>query len=133
MIFKSGGPLQLQDGERALIGLLLPAVKKARVPFRLVLSDAQGHSAELKLDPPASGNLLISFALTYVGGSLQLVEPKTGAPLGLAVPGDGMFTALLLPAVQKGGKTVGGLAASIQLFGGDGARTGIVQMCDGGE
>lgn len=35
MIFKSGGPLQLQDGERALIGLLLPAVKKRGFPSAL--------------------------------------------------------------------------------------------------
>ncbi len=129
--FKAGGPIQLQNGERALIGLLLPAVQKVKTPFRLMLSDDQGHTAELKLDPPAKSSEFLTLELLYSSGALQLVDPKTGQPLSIAVPGDGVFAVQLLPAVQKGGNAVGGISASLQLFDANGARTGIVQMCDG--
>jgi hypothetical protein len=132
-IVRTGGPIQLANGERALIGLLLPAVQNLKTPFRLTLWNNQGTAfIELPLRPPTTGRVFPAFFDVLFGdGSVRVF--RHGDTTHVLFTGrlpEGHFAAVLLPAVQSNGDGLGALASSIQLIQ-DGQVKHIIQMCDG--
>src|SRR5689334_22370912 len=73
-ILKSGGPIELASGERALIGMLLPAVQKVKTPFRLILWNSAGKAfLELPLRPTVDGSVSPAFFDVLFGdGSVRV-------------------------------------------------------------
>jgi hypothetical protein len=126
----STGPFQLHDGERALIGLLLPAVQRAKAPARFLLLNGQGKALFGKTPgPPQNSNVPIFgsfFDITYRAagpnnpdGIFECREAANDPPI--IVPSeDGILIGLLLPAVQRNGKASSPLATSMQSFDVDG-------------
>lgn len=131
--FKSAGPIQLNHDESALIGLLLPAVQRTGKPFHLELFDSMG---KLMVDIPVmsmgEGSVQSAFFdVTFMEGNLKVMEHSTGKMLVNLSHSDGMLIALLLPAVQPTGRSMGPLSASIQIFDSMKQRGQVIQLCDG--
>ncbi len=130
---KSGGPIQLGNGERALIGLLLPAVQNIKTPFRLTLWNNEGRAFfEIPLRPTGTGSVFPAFFdVFFADGTVRVFRhgDTTRALFTGRLP-EGLFAAVLLPAVQNNGDGLGALAGSIQVIQ-DGRVKDITQMCDG--
>ena len=129
----TAGPFMLHDGERVLIGLLLPAVQKAREAANFSLLDSSGMRIFTRdLQPPSPNAPLFSsfFDITYRMASANdpnggVIEIRgKGTPGGgdiVEIPSeDGILIGLLLPAVQHNGKTAFPMATSMQSFNAEG-------------
>ncbi len=119
------GPIRLQDGEKILIGLLLPAVQKVRANAQLVLTDAQGKTIFSAVPDTGKPTYYdITFHAKPVGGANGAsIEVAHGSapPVVISVDPAGILIGLLLPAVQKSGATVAPMSASMQAFNANGA------------
>ncbi len=124
----SAGPILLNDGESALIGLLLPAVQKLQRDAHLVLFNGDGKV--LADVPVAMGDGSVkpaSFRVTFTRGVFRIVGPDLKE---MSVSGDGNLSAVLLPAVQRGALVLP-VSSSVQILDRDGLRGQIVGFCDG--
>jgi len=136
VVFKSAGPIALNHQESALIGLLLPAVQRgdttAPTQYQLQLVDSAGQViVQIPITPDAANRKGAFFEIFFADGSVRVVDRATGATLARVPRSDGLFTAVLLPAVQSNGRAVGPISASIQLFNSNHRRGQIVAMGDG--
>lgn len=114
------GPFQV-DHRGVLIGLLLPAVRRVRRPFRLRLLDSAGVA---KLDIPidsSEGRTAAFFEVSRSevvgtgessGVPILVVSRETGEQWNVPTA-DGILIGLLLPAVQRTGLPAVQLAASV--------------------
>ena len=124
----SAGPFMLQDGERALIGLLMPGVNRARAEAQFFILDSSGRRVFPETNNPAtiSGTgprWTAFFDITYrikdstgiLPGSFE-IRNADGEIIGTAPSADGILIGLLVPAVQRNGMTAPPLATSMQSF-----------------
>ena len=120
--------------EGILIGLLLPAVQAAR-EARLQLIDSRG---DLILSIPLEGGAPSFFDVFYGDGSVTpvdtrrslVVKERSGKRVWEVPTHDGILIALLLPAVQRNGRTVGFLAGSVQVGGAEGQVSQILPFIE---
>jgi hypothetical protein len=127
----STGPFQLHDGERVLVGLLLPAVQRAKAPASFLLLNGQGMRLWVVTPGPPNSNPNASFFDSFFDITYRAAGPNNpnggafeirgkGVPGGgdiVTVPSeDGILIGLLLPAVQRNGKASSPLATSMQSF-----------------
>jgi len=137
----TAGPIQLENGEDGLIGVLLPAVQNNAMPFRLALLNRDGKTlTEIAVPPPSAGGgrYTAFFDVFFTantpggggGGTIQVVNHKTNAVVFTAGQQDGMIIVVCLPAVQDNGIPIWPTTGSVQIITG-GARGQIVGMCDG--
>jgi hypothetical protein len=121
----SAGPIRLQDGEKILIGMLLPAVQRARLDAQFLLTDGQGKT--LYSSAAASGKATyfnVTFHAKPVGTQNgPSLEISNGAviPDFVSVDPAGILIGMLLPAVNRSGQSVSPMAASMQAFNANGA------------
>ncbi len=126
----SSGPISLNQGESALIGLLLPAVQRVETPGRLELVDSAGKVFLSVTVATGDGSVRTAFFhATFADGSVRVFN-STGEEIGKSSSKDGILIGLLLPAVQKDGAVVAPIAASVQLIS-DGVRGQCIAFCDG--
>jgi len=128
----STGPFMLHDGERVLVGLLLPYIEQpgSMASFRIL--DSSGKELyETKPGPPVNtnqGSMFSSFfdityrppSATNNGGMFEVRESALGKVIAILPSTDGILIGLLLPAVQRNGKIAAPLAASMQSFNANG-------------
>lgn len=116
------GPFQV-DERGVLIGLLLPAVQRARQPFRLRFLDSTGQS-KLEIPIPSPGARTTAFFDVFRnGGVIQPTGESAGVPIRIVnrktsqqwdiTTQDGILIGLLLPAVQRTNVQAVQLAASV--------------------
>ncbi|MGC8668651.1 MAG: hypothetical protein ACP5VE_11110 [Chthonomonadales bacterium] len=120
------GPIQLQMGDHAIIGVLLPAVQKVREAAMLVILDSSGVPIARTFLPAVQNQPFTpAFVDVYMGdGSVRILK-RGGDPAsenGTLFQGssDGALTAVLLPAVQRNRKPVYPTSATIQVMDGAG-------------
>jgi hypothetical protein len=117
------GPATLAGNTTSLIGLLLPAVQRAREPHRLLLLNSLGDpiasiplpAPEQQMDTPLFGAQCLVF---FAGGSVRVEQVLGDGSVRFVSNGvspDGILIGLLLPAVQVGDKTVGPIGGSLQI------------------
>jgi hypothetical protein len=128
----STGPFQLQNGERVLIGLLLPAIQKVRESPSFSILDSSGKELfRARPGPPTDPNA--SFFSSFFDITYRAASPNGGGVFdirGKGTPGggdivtvptaDGVLIGLLLPAIQPNGMTASPLATSMQSFNANG-------------
>ena len=124
------GPILLQNGDHAIIGVLLPAVQRVREAARLVILNSSGRPiADTSLPAVQNQPFTTAFVDVYMdmeGGSVRIVkratpDPTSGGEELFNGGSDGELIALLLPAVQRNGEVVYPTSATIQGIGSDGA------------
>jgi hypothetical protein len=133
-ILKSAGPIQINNnGEAILIGLLLPAVQRVELPYHLQLFNSAGRRlVDIPVAALGDGSVRTAFFdVFFTNGSILVMDHATGKVLAEEQRSDGIFSAVLLPAVQRGGHRVGAISASIQILDANKQRGAIVGMCDG--
>jgi hypothetical protein len=121
------GPFTAPGGLSSLIGLLLPAVQKVLPavqgnfkPFELLVLDSQGNTVARAsiIGPEGKQGAFSAFFNVFFGdGSVRVDQRQADGSvktIGQGSSSDGMLIALLLPAVQKNGQTVGPLGGSLQ-------------------
>jgi hypothetical protein len=126
------GVIKLNRGEHALIGLLLPAVQRARAPYVFVLVDGDGTA---RLTIPIDANVPNRFRSNYldifVDGEVWIVkDPATGK----TVRGGntrGTLIGLLVPALNQSGRPVRPSSASVNILNAEGQRQQQINFCDG--
>jgi hypothetical protein len=116
----STGPFMLQDGERVLIGLLMPGVDRARAEAQFFILDSSGRRVfpETNNDPSISGigpRWTAFFDITYLRKKIT-IQTDTGEILINARSDDGILIGVLVPAIQRNGMTAPPLAMSMQSF-----------------
>lgn len=133
MTFKSVGPVQFNPNESALIGLLVPAVRPVDKPFRLQLFDGMGYMiVNIPVEPNGGSSLRGAFYEVLFGdGSLRVLDHTTGKLLATRAHSDGIVSMVLVPAVQKSGRSLGAVSASVQIFDANKQRGQVIVMCDG--
>ena len=131
MTLKSAGPIQLNHSESARIGLLLPAVRQVERQGHLQLFDNGGaRIADIPITMDGSVRTVF-FDVLFMDGSVRVMDHATGKVLAEAPGSDGGFSAVFLPAVQRGGNQIGPVTGSVQLFNADHMRGQVIVMCDG--
>ncbi len=124
----------MANGERALIGLLLPAVQRAALPYRIELVSSDGSTlADIALPQPPVGaaRQTAFYDVFFADGSVRVLEHASGRQVFTGDLADGMIIVVCLPAVQLNGNVVAPTAGSVQLMDPAGGRGQIVGMCDG--
>lgn len=114
------GPILLQNGDHAIIGVLLPAVQRMRHDAMLVILDSSGSPiARVSLPAVQNQPYTTAFVDVYMGdGSVRIVR-RGGDPAAGALfdgPSDGTLIGLLLPAVQRNGNAVYPTSATMQVM-----------------
>lgn len=135
----TAGPIQLSNGEHALIGLLLPAVQlpavqRGQAPFRVDLVRSDGSLlTELAVPraPAGATRQTAFYDVSFADGSVRVLDRATGSVVFAGDLSDGMIIVVCLPAVQFPGNMIAPTAGSVQLMDPAGGRGQIVGMCDG--
>jgi hypothetical protein len=125
----TSGPFQMRDGERVTFGMLVPAVRDARSSAQFVILDSAGNQlASYPPDPgraffvsityranPASGQDGPSLEISHGIGNPDL-DNGIGNPDFVPTGRDGILIGMLVPAVQRDGKTADPAFATMQSF-----------------
>lgn len=135
----SAGPIQMASGERALIGLLLPAVQlpavqRRAVPYRILLLKSDGSTlAQIAVPfaPAGATRQTALYEVAFGDGSVRVTNRATGEAVFTGDLADGTIIVVCLPAVQSNGLVVPATGGTVQLFDPAGARGQIVGFCDG--
>jgi len=122
------GPILLQNGDHAIIGVLLPAVQRVREAARLVILNSSGTPiVETFLPVVQDQPFTTAFVDVYMGArSVNIEDRASGSRVRDVGLSDGELIALLLPAVQRNGEAVYPTSATIQVMDGTTGATRFV-------